>query len=174
MKRHSGPDGPGFWQLDGSLFKRFGIGGIALRRVPRRRLQRDELGALGEPEHRLQHRDRQHVRPDHRHERQPAQDPLRRSVCVLNADNVQLPIPNSQFPRCAPWELGVGSWRNVTTPASPSRRQFFPRTSCARPRATLVGQLAAFRSARSARAPACPRRRARRCGRRLPPTCGSA
>jgi len=23
MKRHSGPDGPGFWQLDGSLFKRF-------------------------------------------------------------------------------------------------------------------------------------------------------
>jgi hypothetical protein len=27
MKRHSGPEGPGFWQLDGSLFKRFGIGG---------------------------------------------------------------------------------------------------------------------------------------------------
>ena len=27
MKRHSGPDGPGFWQLDGSLFKRFGLGG---------------------------------------------------------------------------------------------------------------------------------------------------
>jgi hypothetical protein len=27
MKRHSGPDGPGFWQLDGSIFKRFGIGG---------------------------------------------------------------------------------------------------------------------------------------------------
>lgn len=26
MKRHSGPDGPGFWQLDGSLFKRFQIG----------------------------------------------------------------------------------------------------------------------------------------------------
>ena len=25
MKRHSGPDGPGFWQLDGSLFKRFQI-----------------------------------------------------------------------------------------------------------------------------------------------------
>jgi hypothetical protein len=25
MKRHSGPDGPGFWQLDGSLFKRFMI-----------------------------------------------------------------------------------------------------------------------------------------------------
>src|SRR4029079_14902834 len=22
MKRHSGPDGPGFWQLDGALFKR--------------------------------------------------------------------------------------------------------------------------------------------------------
>jgi len=27
MKRHSGPDGPGFWQLDGSLFKRVQIGG---------------------------------------------------------------------------------------------------------------------------------------------------
>ena len=26
QKRHSGPDGPGFWQLDGSLFKRFGLG----------------------------------------------------------------------------------------------------------------------------------------------------
>jgi hypothetical protein len=27
MKRNSGPEGPGFWQLDGSIFKRFGIGG---------------------------------------------------------------------------------------------------------------------------------------------------
>jgi hypothetical protein len=27
MKRHSGPEGPGFWQLDGSLFKRFQISG---------------------------------------------------------------------------------------------------------------------------------------------------
>jgi carboxypeptidase family protein len=27
MKRHSGPDGPGFWNLDASLFKRFSIGG---------------------------------------------------------------------------------------------------------------------------------------------------
>jgi Carboxypeptidase regulatory-like domain len=27
MKRHSGPDGPGFWQLDGALFKRFQITG---------------------------------------------------------------------------------------------------------------------------------------------------
>ena len=27
MKRHSGPDGPGFWNLDGSLFKRFAVGG---------------------------------------------------------------------------------------------------------------------------------------------------
>ncbi|HET7219109.1 MAG TPA: TonB-dependent receptor [Vicinamibacterales bacterium] len=26
MKRNSGPEGPGFWQLDGSLFKRFSIG----------------------------------------------------------------------------------------------------------------------------------------------------
>jgi len=25
MKRHSGPEGPGFWQLDGALFKRFQI-----------------------------------------------------------------------------------------------------------------------------------------------------
>ena len=27
MKRHSGPDGPGFWNLDSSLFKRFAMGG---------------------------------------------------------------------------------------------------------------------------------------------------
>jgi outer membrane receptor protein involved in Fe transport len=27
MKRHAGPDGPGFWQLDGALFKRFSFGG---------------------------------------------------------------------------------------------------------------------------------------------------
>ena len=26
MKRHAGPDGPGFWQLDMSLFKRFAVG----------------------------------------------------------------------------------------------------------------------------------------------------
>ena len=26
MKRHSGPEGPGFWQLDGALFKRFALG----------------------------------------------------------------------------------------------------------------------------------------------------
>jgi hypothetical protein len=27
LKRNNGPEGPGFWQLDGSLFKRFAIGG---------------------------------------------------------------------------------------------------------------------------------------------------
>jgi hypothetical protein len=27
MTRNSGPEGPGFWQLDGSLFKRFSVGG---------------------------------------------------------------------------------------------------------------------------------------------------
>ncbi len=27
MKRHSGPEGPGFWNLDMSLFKRFRAGG---------------------------------------------------------------------------------------------------------------------------------------------------
>jgi carboxypeptidase family protein/TonB-dependent receptor-like protein len=27
MKRNAGPEGPGFWQLDGSLFKRFNVGG---------------------------------------------------------------------------------------------------------------------------------------------------
>ena len=27
MSRNSGPEGPGFWQLDGSLFKRFAVGG---------------------------------------------------------------------------------------------------------------------------------------------------
>ena len=83
MTRNSGPEGPGFWQLDGSLFKRFSDRRRPLRRVPHRCLQRDELGALGQPEHRLQHRDRQHVRPDHRHHRRPAQRPVRRAVRVL-------------------------------------------------------------------------------------------
>ncbi len=27
MKRHTGPDGPGFWEIDASLFKRFPLGG---------------------------------------------------------------------------------------------------------------------------------------------------
>jgi hypothetical protein len=27
MKRNAGPEGPGFWQLDMSLFKRFAVGG---------------------------------------------------------------------------------------------------------------------------------------------------
>ena len=27
MTRNSGPEGPGFWELDGSLFKRFSVGG---------------------------------------------------------------------------------------------------------------------------------------------------
>jgi Carboxypeptidase regulatory-like domain len=27
MKRHSGPEGPGFWELDSSIFKKFGLGG---------------------------------------------------------------------------------------------------------------------------------------------------
>ena len=49
MKRNSGPEGPGFWQLDMSLFKRFSVGGTPLRRVPRRRLQRNQLRALGQP-----------------------------------------------------------------------------------------------------------------------------
>ena len=67
MTRNSGPEGPGFWQLDGSLFKRFAHRRRPLRRVPRRRVQRDQLGALGQPEHRLQHR-----RPATRSARSPA------------------------------------------------------------------------------------------------------
>ena len=27
MKRNGGPEGPGFWELDSSLFKRFSVGG---------------------------------------------------------------------------------------------------------------------------------------------------
>ena len=85
MKRNGGPEGPGFWQLDMSLFKRFSVGGTPLRRVPRRRVQRDQLGALGQPGHGLQRRHRQHVRPDHRHERRAAQPAIRRTVRVLNS-----------------------------------------------------------------------------------------
>ena len=38
MTRNSGPEGPGFWQLDGSLFKRFNVGGSRYARVPYRRV----------------------------------------------------------------------------------------------------------------------------------------
>ena len=31
MKRNCGPEGPGFWQLDGALFKRFQISGVEVR-----------------------------------------------------------------------------------------------------------------------------------------------
>jgi hypothetical protein len=33
MKRNSGPEGPGFWQLDMSLFKRFSIGSTRFAEV---------------------------------------------------------------------------------------------------------------------------------------------
>ena len=89
MRRNGGPEGPGFWQLDTSLFKRFSVGGIALRRVPRRRVQHDQLGPLGQPGHRLQHCRRQHLRPDHRHQRRPAQPEVWREVRVLDGFRVQ-------------------------------------------------------------------------------------
>ena len=89
MKRNGGPEGPGFWQLDTSLFKRFSVGGTPLRRVPRRRVQHDQLGALGQPGHGLQRRHRQHVRPDHRDQRLAAQPEVRRKVRVLGGFRVR-------------------------------------------------------------------------------------
>ena len=89
MTRNSGPEGPGFWNIDGSLFKRFHIGGGRYAEFRVDAYNVTELGALGQPEHRLQHRRRQHVRPGHRHDRRPAQHPLRRQVRVLARHSVQ-------------------------------------------------------------------------------------
>ena len=63
----------------------------ALCGVPNRRVQRHELGALGKSQHGLRAAvdHRQHVRPDHRHERKPAQPPFRREVCLLRAISSQ-------------------------------------------------------------------------------------
>ena len=104
MQRHNGPDGPGFWQLDAALFKRFQITGVAVRRVPRRCLQPDQLGALGQPEHGIQHVHRQHVRPDHRYQRQSAQHPLRRPLRVL--DVAGPPVTSFRLPA----RTGSGGW----------------------------------------------------------------
>src|SRR5205823_5292612 len=72
------------------------------------------LGALGQPEHRLQRGERHHVRPGDGRHRQPAQHPLWRSLRLLGeptaTPNSQLPTPNSQLPRRVPWELGIGNW----------------------------------------------------------------
>ncbi len=75
LTRNNGPEGPGFWNLDMSLFKRFAVGGTRFAEVPRRRLQRDERRALGQPRHRIQHR-----RPATRSARSPAPAGGQRSV----------------------------------------------------------------------------------------------
>ena len=114
MTRNGGPEGPGFWELDAALFKRFGDRRVALRRVPSRRVQRDELGAVGQSEHRIQHGDRQHVRPDYRcgHRQRPANAPLRRQNRVLTLEGT--------------WGLGYFSVSPLV-PESPSSQLHPPR-----------------------------------------------
>ena len=90
MKRNSGPDGPGFWNLDSSLFKRFAIGGTRYAEFRIDAYNVTNSVRWGNPNTGLQHRGRQHVRPDHRHERHPAEPPVRREVCVLIAVSSQL------------------------------------------------------------------------------------
>ena len=83
MQRNSGPEGPGFWQLDTSLFKRFSVGGSRFAEFRVDAFNTHQLRSLGQPGHGLQRRHRQHVRPDHRHERLAAQPEVRRKVRVL-------------------------------------------------------------------------------------------
>ena len=70
----------GLLALDMSLFKRFAWAAAPPRFRGR---QTAERRAVGQPGHGIQHRDRQHVRPDHRHQRRPAQPSLRIQVRVL-------------------------------------------------------------------------------------------
>ena len=51
MKRNSGPEGPGFWQLDMSLFKRFSVGGSRFAEFRIDAFNVDQLRPLGEPQH---------------------------------------------------------------------------------------------------------------------------
>ena len=67
MKRNSGPEGPGFWQLDMSLFKRFSVGGSRFAEFRVDAFNATNSVALGEPQHRIQHR-----RPATRSARSPA------------------------------------------------------------------------------------------------------
>ena len=86
MTRNGGPDGPGFWGIDSSLFKRFGFsGGRAVRGASHRRVQPDELGAMGQPERGEPHGRQRGLRPAQRNHRRPAQLPLRRPLRVLTA-----------------------------------------------------------------------------------------
>ena len=85
MGRNGGPEGPGFWEIDAALFKRFLFGGSRYAEFRVDAFNVTELGPLGQPGHRLQHGDRQHVRPDHRTRRpdHAADDPLWRTSRVL-------------------------------------------------------------------------------------------
>ena len=83
MKRNSGPEGPGFWELDGSLFKKFNVGGSRYAEVRVDAYNVTNSVRWGNPNTTLQHRHRQHLRPGHRPHRQPAQSPVRREVRVL-------------------------------------------------------------------------------------------
>ena len=67
MKRNSGPEGPGFWELDGSLFKRFGVGGSRYAEFRVDAYNVTNSVRWGNPNTGFSTADRQHVRPDHRH-----------------------------------------------------------------------------------------------------------
>ena len=84
MKRNSGPEGPGFWQLDMSLFKRFSVGGTRFAEFRVDAFNATNSVRWGNPNTGYQRRHGQHVRPDHRHERLAASDPVRRTVRVLS------------------------------------------------------------------------------------------
>ena len=58
----AGINDPGYVNLDASIVKRFGIG-LEVRRVPRRRVQRDQLAARQQPERHVRQCD---LRTDHR------------------------------------------------------------------------------------------------------------
>ena len=87
MKRNSGPEGPGFWQLDLSLFKRFSVGGTRFAEFRIDSFNATNSVRWGNPTTGYSVADGQHVRPDHRHERLAASDPVRRTVRVLGIDS---------------------------------------------------------------------------------------
>ena len=86
LSRNSGPDGPGYWNLDMSLFKRFGVGGARFAEVRVDAYNVTNDVRWGNPTHGIQHGGRQHVRPDHRSDGQSAERAVRRTVRVLRQE----------------------------------------------------------------------------------------
>ncbi len=105
MTRNSGPEGPGFWEIDSSLFKRFAISGSRYAEFRVDAYNVTNSVRWGNPNTDVQHGHGQHVRSGHGAHRQPAEPPVRGEVCVL----ITLPASRFQLPALIDGQGGAGS-----------------------------------------------------------------